>query len=51
VYAAGQAGDVRDTGTDTTKARSHLGFEPKTPLADGLAAEFEWMRAATAAKR
>jgi UDP-glucuronate 4-epimerase len=50
-YTSGQAGDVRDTGADTTKARLHLGFEPKTSLSDGLAAEFEWMRAATAAKR
>jgi UDP-glucuronate 4-epimerase len=39
-----QPGDVRDTGADTAKAREHLGFDPRTSLLDGIAAEFEWLR-------
>jgi UDP-glucuronate 4-epimerase len=38
-------GDVRDTCADTTRTSRALGFVPRTSLADGLAAEFEWMRA------
>lgn len=38
-----ERGDARDTGADTSRARAELGFEPQTPLDDGLAAEFEWM--------
>jgi UDP-glucuronate 4-epimerase len=41
-----QEGDVRDTGADTTLAREALGFEPSTTFADGLRAEFEWVRSA-----
>jgi nucleoside-diphosphate-sugar epimerase len=44
-FEAEQLGDVRDTGAETSKARSHLGFTPDTSLADGLTAEFEWLRA------
>ena len=43
-YAGEQAGDVRDTGADTSKAREHLSFSPQIPLNDGLAAEFEWIK-------
>ena len=39
-----QAGDVRNTGAETSKARSHLAFSPSTSLQDGIAAEFEWLR-------
>ena len=39
-----QAGDVRDTGADTSKARHHLGFAPRTSLSDGLAAELGWLQ-------
>lgn len=39
-----QAGDVRDTGAETSKARSHLSFNPSTSLQDGIAAEFDWLR-------
>lgn len=42
-YGLHQAGDVRDTGAETTKAREHLGFAPKTSLVDGIAAEFAWL--------
>ncbi|HWH93629.1 MAG TPA: NAD-dependent epimerase/dehydratase family protein [Baekduia sp.] len=44
-YGVAQAGDVRDTGAATGKAREQLGFAPATSLQDGLAAEFEWLRA------
>ncbi len=42
-YGEPQAGDVRDTGADNTAAQRDLGFEPTTAVADGLAAQFEWM--------
>lgn len=44
-------GDVRDTSADTTRARRDLGFRPETSLADGLAAEYEWMRERVASAR
>lgn len=43
-YRPKQAGDVKDTGADTTRARADLGFAPQTPLKDGIAAEFEWVK-------
>lgn len=39
-----QPGDMRDTFADTSMARVDLGFEPKTPLAEGLAAEYTWLK-------
>jgi UDP-glucose 4-epimerase len=39
----GQKGDMRDTLADTTLAAADLGFIPKTPLATGLKAEWEWI--------
>ena len=39
-----QHGDVRDTSADTTLIAEKLRFTPSTPLADGLAAELDWMR-------
>jgi nucleoside-diphosphate-sugar epimerase len=50
-YSGDLAGDVRDTGADTSRAREHLGFAPKTMLREGLAAELEWMRATLAGLR
>jgi UDP-glucuronate 4-epimerase len=38
-----ERGDVKDTGANTEKARSGLGFSAETGLRDGLEAEFEWM--------
>ena len=38
-----QHGDVANTGADTSRARADLGFAPRTPLEDGLRAEYEWM--------
>jgi UDP-glucuronate 4-epimerase len=43
-YGDEQAGDVRDTAAETSKARSHLSFQPKTSLSEGIAAEFEWVK-------
>jgi nucleoside-diphosphate-sugar epimerase len=39
-----ESGDVRDTGADITRARADLGFAPAVALADGLGAEFAWVR-------
>jgi len=43
-HAPREPGDVRDTAADTTLARELLGFRPLTGLAEGLAAEFEWIQ-------
>jgi len=40
-------GDVRRTAADIDLARSVLGYEPRTPLAEGLAAQVEWHRGRT----
>src|SRR5262249_23368472 len=39
-----ESGDVQDTGADTTRARRELGFDPRTALEEGLAAELDWVR-------
>lgn len=44
VRAERQAGDARHTGADTTRARTELGWEPKTPLDAGLEAQLAWAR-------
>jgi len=38
-YTEAAAGDVRRTAADTTRIRSEVGWEPKTSLEDGLAAQ------------
>ena len=43
--AGKQKGDMRDTFADTTLARADLGFAPRVRLADGLAAEYDWLAA------
>ncbi len=43
-YVPSQKGDVPHTLSDITRARSHLGYEPSTGFADGLRAQFEWLR-------
>jgi UDP-glucuronate 4-epimerase len=43
-YGPPRAGDVKDTGADTTRARETLGYSPAIPFAEGIRAEFEWMR-------
>lgn len=42
--AAPQKGDVAHTFADISKAERELGFSPRTGLADGLAAEWEYIR-------
>jgi UDP-glucose 4-epimerase len=39
-----QKGDMRDTYADTSLARADLGFAPTATLADGLAAEYAWLK-------
>ncbi len=39
-----QAGDVRKTSADISKAKKMLGFEPKTMIADGVPKFVEWFR-------
>jgi nucleoside-diphosphate-sugar epimerase len=39
-----QAGDVRDTWADLERARTLLGYAPQVGLAEGLAAEWTWLR-------
>ena len=39
-----QKGDMRDTYADSTLARADLAFAPTTSLADGLRAEYDWLR-------
>jgi len=46
-----QAGDMRDTFADTSLARTDLGFEPRTSLAEGLAAEYAWLKPSLPARR
>ena len=38
------AGDAAHTGADTTLARTHLGYAPKTSVRDGLKAEIDWVK-------
>lgn len=38
-----QAGDMRDTYADTSRARRELGFAPAVTLEQGLRAQFQWM--------
>lgn len=39
-----QAGDVRETVADWSKAHKDLGFEPKTSMRDGIAEFVQWFR-------
>jgi nucleoside-diphosphate-sugar epimerase len=41
-----QKGDMRDTYAETGRARADLGFAPTVTIGEGLAAEYEWMKAA-----
>jgi UDP-glucose 4-epimerase len=38
-----QAGDMRDTYADTSRARADLGFAPAVTVEQGLRAQFQWM--------
>jgi UDP-glucuronate 4-epimerase len=39
-----EAGDVRETSADTTRAAQELGFRPSVSFEEGLREEFEWSR-------
>jgi len=39
-----QAGDVRQTHADITRARTELGYSPGTPFTEGLASYIDWYR-------
>jgi UDP-glucuronate 4-epimerase len=39
-----QPGDVEGTFADTTRAREHFGYEPSTPLEEGVPLFVEWLR-------
>lgn len=39
-----QAGDVERTWADLTRSRAELGYAPATPLDEGLAAQWAWVR-------
>lgn len=39
-----ERGDVTHTFADTSRARSELGYAPKTPVDEGLEKQAEWMR-------
>jgi UDP-glucose 4-epimerase len=41
---APQKGDMRNTFADTTRARTDMDFRPTATLADGLRAEYDWLR-------
>lgn len=43
--AAPQPGDVERTWADLSRSRAELGYAPRTSLRDGLAREWEWLRA------
>lgn len=45
-YDAPQAGDVRHTSADCTRAANDLGYAPRVMLAKGLRAEVEWLQRA-----
>jgi nucleoside-diphosphate-sugar epimerase len=45
-----QAGDVRRTRADTERIRADLGWEPRTPLEEGLRAQWEWASSRVAAR-
>ncbi len=44
-----QPGDVRQTFADISRARAELGYDPKTPMAEGLSRFVAWYRTAARA--
>ena len=42
VYEDFRAGEVRETWCEIDKARSGFGFDPATPLEDGLRTTWDW---------
>lgn len=39
-----QLGDVRETVSDVSRARADLGYDPKTPISEGIPRFVEWFR-------
>lgn len=50
-YADARIGDVRDSLADISRAQAYLGWEPSTPLDDGIQATVAWFGADRAAVR
>ena len=46
-----ESGDVQDTGADISRARELLGYDPRTSVEEGLAAELDWVLSAPAERR
>lgn len=46
LFKPARLGDQRQTTADTAKLRSHLGWQPRTALDDGLARQWAWQAAA-----
>jgi nucleoside-diphosphate-sugar epimerase len=44
VQAGARAGDQRNTFADTAKLQAHLGWQPRTRLADGLTKQWRWQQ-------
>ena len=49
-HGAGAAGDVRRTKADVSRIREALGWEPRTPLEDGLGRMWSWASGRVAAR-
>ena len=49
-HTAGAAGDVRRTKADVSRIREALGWEPRTPLEDGLGRMWSWASGRVAAR-
>jgi len=50
ILAPPRAGDIRHSTADISEARRLLGFEPRTPFADGLRHTIMWFREQTATR-
>ena len=48
IYGPERPGDIPQIAVDSTKARRVWGWEPRTPLAEGLATTVDWFRRHTA---
>jgi len=46
IYAEPRAGDIKHSQADITRAREHLGYEPKVSFEEGLRHTIEWYRSA-----
>ena len=44
IYSEPRSGDIKHSQADITRAREHLGYEPKVSFEEGLRATVEWYR-------